>query len=224
MRRITTWAAVAATAALLAACSSGGEPEPAASQTQSTPAPEPTTQEPTTQEPTASPSETGTEAPSAGPDDPDGGEPAFTDSLDAQTGDAQGEPDLVLTDVRVGEHPGFDRVVLEFSGTGTPGYDVSYVDEVIEQGRGDRVDLDGDAYLSIAASGTTYPMEGDEQWDGPRQFEPEDSDVVQEVYVDGTFEGLTVVVAGIDDRAVPFRVLTLTEPARLVVDVRDIDD
>jgi hypothetical protein len=218
VRRTTTWAAAAAAAVLLAACSGGPDDDPTPGQTQTTAAPEPTD----SSEPT--PSSTETAAPSPGPDEPDGSEPAFTDSLDAQTAEPEGEPDLVLVDVRVGEHPGFDRVVLEFAGTGTPGYRVHYVDEVVEQGRGDVIDLEGEAYLSIDASGTTYPMEGEEHWDGPRQFEPEDSDVVEEVYVDGTFEGLTVVVAGIDDRAVPFRVLTLTEPSRLVVDIRDTDD
>ena len=41
------------------------------------------------------------------------------------------------------------------------------------------------------------------------------------MYVGGTFEGYTQVLAGIDGDPVPFRVFTLTDPSRLVVDVVD---
>ncbi|VXB60825.1 hypothetical protein NOCARDAX2BIS_250047 [Nocardioides sp. AX2bis] len=39
------------------------------------------------------------------------------------------------------------------------------------------------------------------------------------MYVAGTFEGFTQVLAGIDGDRAPFRVFTLTSPPRLVVDV-----
>ena len=42
-----------------------------------------------------------------------------------------------------------------------------------------------------------------------------------DVYVGGTFEGYTQVLAGIDGAAVPFRVFALADPSRLVVDVGD---
>ena len=41
------------------------------------------------------------------------------------------------------------------------------------------------------------------------------------MYVAGTFEGYTQVLAGIEGDRVPFRVFALSDPSRLVVDVAD---
>jgi hypothetical protein len=126
--------------------------------------------------------------------------------------------DLVLTDVRVAEHESFDRIVLEFKGTGTPGWSVHYVDEAVLEGSGERVPLDGDAVLDLSASGTVWPAPG--YYDGPRRLEPA-TGVVDDVYVAGTFEGYTQVLVGIGGHRVPFRTFTLAGPPRLVVDVVD---
>ncbi|WP_442938839.1 AMIN-like domain-containing (lipo)protein [Nocardioides sp. AX2bis] len=67
------------------------------------------------------------------------------------------------------------------------------------------------------AGGTTAPAP--DYYDGPRRLSPLDGDVVDGVYVAGTFEGFTQVLAGIDGDRAPFRVFTLTSPPRLVVDV-----
>jgi hypothetical protein len=150
-------------------------------------------------------------------DEPTGGGPAFPDTTAAQTAKNAGEWDLVLTDVRVAEHAGFDRIVLEFQGTGTPGWSVAYVDEAVLDGSGRAVALGGDAILDIYASGTTWPAA--DYHSGPEQFEPENGGHVEDVCVGGTFEGYTQVLAGIDGGRVPFRVFALTDPARLVVDV-----
>jgi hypothetical protein len=120
--------------------------------------------------------------------DPTGGGPAFTVDTADQTAGNSGKWDLVLIDVRVAEHEGFDRIVLEFTGTGVPGWAVNYVDEAVLDGSGVAVTLGGD---------------------------------VKDMYVGGTFEGYTQVLAGIEGHPVPFRVFTLTGPPRLVVDVDD---
>ncbi len=182
----------------------------------STASPEPTPQEPASQEPTSDAPTT--EAPASGTTD---GGPAFGEDTSPQTAENSGEWDLVLTDVRVGEHEGFDRVVLEFTGTGVPGWAVNYVDEARLDGSGEAVTLGGDSTLDIYASGTTYPENETDGYDGPRQFEPASGGDVDEVHVAGTFEGYTQVLAGIDGEPVPFRVFALTEPSRLVVDVVD---
>ena len=44
---------------------------------------------------------------------------------------------------------------------------------------------------------------------------------VAEVQVNGWFEGYTQVFAGVEGDERPFRVFTLTDPPRLVVDVTD---
>ncbi|WP_141015141.1 AMIN-like domain-containing (lipo)protein [Nocardioides sambongensis] len=124
----------------------------------------------------------------------------------------------MLTDVRVVDHARFDRVVLEFSGTGTPGWAVDEVGTATLEGSGDVVALRGATVVDIHASGTTWPAPG--YYDGPRRLASVPGGVA-EVYVAGTFEGDTQVLAGIDGDPARFRVFALTAPARLVVDVVD---
>ena len=50
----------------------------------------------------------------------------------------------------------------------------------------------------------------------------ETSRFVQDVYASGVFEGWSGSLVGLDEQA-PFRVFTLTEPTRLVVDVSTED-
>lgn len=58
-------------------------------------------------------------------------------------------PVPVLTAIRVGAHPegGFDRIAFEFDGL--PGYRIGYRDEIVYDGSGDPVDLDGRAFLQL---------------------------------------------------------------------------
>jgi hypothetical protein len=135
-----------------------------------------------------------------------------------QSGEGATPSNLVLVDVEVAAAEGLDRIVLEFSGTGTPGWVVNYVDEPVLDGSGEAVDLGGGATLDIYASATTWPAP--DYYDGPSQLTPEDGGVITGVHVGGTFEGTTQVLAGIDGGPVPFRVFTLTAPPRLVIDVR----
>lgn len=164
---------------------------------------------------------TATESPSdaATSDAADG--PPFPAGTAAQEQKNSGDWDLVLTDVRVGSHEGYDRIVLEFAGTGVPGWSVRYVDEAVLDGSGRTVRLAGDSVLDVYATGTTYPAEGEAGYEGPQHFAPADGGDVDDVYVAGTFEGSTQVLAGLDGEPTPFRVFTLTAPPRLVVDVAD---
>jgi hypothetical protein len=201
---------------LLPACGTGGDDEPASARTSHQhKTHKPTSDASTTSSPTGTTA--ATDSPSTAPDDG----PPFPDSTARQEAKNSGEWDLVLTDVRIGDHEGYDRVVLEFSGTGTPGWTVGYVDEPVLDGSGETVRLDGDAFLDVYASGSTYPGPGDDSYDGPRQFQPANGGAVDDVYVAGTFEGSTQVLVGLDGEAVPFRVFALTGPPRLVVDVED---
>lgn len=212
MRRTRNLIALAAAAALLAGCAGGTGDEPTTDTTEPT-TDATTSDQPTSEEPTTT----------AAPDD-DAEGPPFPSSTDEQTAD-QTEAALLLVDVRVAEQPGFDRLVLEFQGEGEPGWRVGYVDEAATQGKGDPITLDGDSLLSVAAL-HTMPEDMTGYYDGAKQFDP-DTEVIEEVFVDGTFEGETLVVLGIDGDAadpVPFRVFTLTDPTRLVVDVQDLDD
>lgn len=169
---------------------------------------------PTSQAPSAPATSEATSTPSTAPPT---AEPPFPRTTADQYQDQAGARGLVLTDVEVAAHDGFDRVVLEFSGTGVPGWSAGYVDQPRTEGSGERVTLEGDAFLGAAASGTTWPA--DDYYDGPERLAPEGGGPVSEVYVGGTFEGYTHVIIGIAGDAVPYRVFPLADPARLVVDV-----
>ena len=209
---------LAAAALLLAACGTDTSPTSASDATTS---PSPETSETSPGTPSASPSDSPSESPSASAESPspapapDG--PPFPESTDPQTAEPTGEWDLQLVDVRVGEHDGFDRVVLELSGTATPGWGVAWSDEAVAEGSGDVVPLEGDHVLTISASGTAMPDAG--SFEVPARLGPAGS--VAEVQVNGWFEGYTQVFAGVEGDERPFRVFTLTDPPRLVVDIAD---
>lgn len=217
-RSTTALLSAAAVVPFLAGCATddGGDDDPVSGSAtgETTTSQEPTSDAETTDAPTPDP-------PVSDQSNQAEGEPDFPDGTARQTAENSGEWDLVLSDVRVGEHEGFDRIVLEFTGTGTPGWTVNYVDEAVLDGSGEVVALDGDAFLDIYASGTTYPASEGDYYSGPRQFQPDDGGDIDDVYVGGTFEGYTQVLVGIDGDRAPFRVFALTEPSRLVVDVAD---
>lgn len=145
--------------------------------------------------------------------------PAFAEDTERQSGKGSGAADLVLIDVRIAEAEGFDRIVLEFSGTGTPGWVVNYVDDAVLDGSGEVVALGGTAILDIYVSGTTWPAP--DHYPGPSHLATRHGGAINDVYVGGTFEGYTQVLAGMHGDPVPFRVFALTDPSRLVVDIVD---
>jgi hypothetical protein len=208
---------------LLGACGTSSDDTSDAGTASASATQQPATQSPTADSPTSDPTPQSSPAtPATSPtEDPTDGDPPFPDDTATQFAESSGEWDLVLTDVRVGEHEGFDRIVLEFTGTGVPGWSVGWVDRARLDGSGEAVDLDGEATLDVYASGTTWPVDG--YYDGPQRLEP-DGGEVDDVYVGGTFEGYTQVLAGIDSPPSPVRVFALPDPPRLVVDVSDGTD
>jgi hypothetical protein len=206
---------LAAAVLLLAACGTDTSPTSASDTPPSSVSPEPS--EASSATPSPSPSDTppaSAESPSPAPA-ADG--PPFPESTDPQTSEPTGDWDLQLADVRVGDHDGFDRVVLEFTGTATPGWGVAWGDEAVAEGSGDVVPVEGDRVLTISASGTALPEPG--SFEVPARLGP--AGALAEVQVNGWFEGYTQVFAGVDGEERPFRVFTLTDPPRLVVDIAD---
>ncbi len=128
-----------------------------------------------------------------------------------------------IVNLRSGRHPCFDRLVVDLDGP-APGYAVRYVDEIVEDGRGNVVPLRGGARLEIRVH---RPAHDDE---GMATYQPADRnealpvggyDTFRQVAFLGTFEGDTQIGLGVRAR-LPFRVFTLAGPgagSRLVVDV-----
>ena len=123
---------------------------------------------------------------------------------------------LALTGIRAATHEGFTRVVLEFSGEGTPGvWSAAWTDEAVEQGRGLPIQVEGEAVLDLVIDGT--PMTASENpYPGGMHTRAGDLDVVS----DGTFENNTHVVIGAP-AARQFQIGFLSDPVRMVIDVRD---
>lgn len=112
-----------------------------------------------------------------------------------------------LTAVRAGQHPCFDRLVLDVSTSGT-GWSVRYVPAVRTEGQGAVVPLRGGAYLEVvekAAATRRLPVPA---VTGYRTF--------RQVAWAGSFEGQTTLGLGVRAR-LPFRV-TVAD-SRVVVDV-----
>jgi hypothetical protein len=129
------------------------------------------------------------------------------------------DPDgLTVTAVRAAAHEGFDRVVFELSGSGTPGWSVEYVDAPSAQGSGAAIDVPGSAYLAVTLQGTSYPYDSGAEEVARGAVPVPGTDAVQGVFFDGTFEGTSAAVVGTATRA-PFRVYSLTGPSRVVVEV-----
>ena len=123
---------------------------------------------------------------------------------------------LALTGIRAATHEGFTRIVLEFSGKGTPGvWRAAWTDRAVEQGRGLPIQVDGEAVLDLVIDGT--PMTATETpYPGGTHTRAGDLDVVS----DGTFEDNTHVVIGAPTSR-QFQIGFLSNPVRMVIDVRD---
>ncbi|MGY1691138.1 AMIN-like domain-containing (lipo)protein [Geodermatophilus sp. SYSU D01105] len=147
--------------------------------------------------------------------------PSFPADTEPDTQDASADARGTVSEIRTGRQDGFDRVVFEVGGTGSPGWDVRYVDEASSQGSGAPVELEGEAVLQVTLTGMGYPYDtGVEEWAGPDPLPGSGTQVVTEVAWDATFEGTSVAFIGTTARA-PFRVYALESPTRVVVDLRD---
>jgi len=161
------------------------------------------------------------EAPPDSEDDGDGTAPPFPADTEPDTGEASAGALVTVTGIRIGRHDGFDRVVFETDGDGTPGWDVRYVDGARSQGSGDEIEVDGDAVLQATLTGVGIPADtGVEEYSGPDRLSSGDAEVVTEVVWDSTFEGTSVAFAGVTEET-PFRVYLLEDPARVVLEVAD---
>lgn len=123
----------------------------------------------------------------------------------------------VVADLRAGEHERFNRFVIELEGAEVPSYTINYLDEPVREcGSAREVDLTGLASLEVRlepARGFTEGAEAFDHSEGSYAF-----DALQEVAVSCDFESIFAVALGTSIRY-PFRVFTLSNPSRLVVDM-----
>ncbi|TFV67234.1 UNVERIFIED_ORG: hypothetical protein E4P37_03495 [Bacillus sp. AZ43] len=144
--------------------------------------------------------------------------PDFPSGTDAVTSEASADAAVTVGEIRVGAHDGYDRVVLELGGTGTPGWDVRYVDAAVSQGSGETVDVAGGAVLQVTLTGAGYPYDTGVEEVGRGPVSGSGTTSVEEVVFDATFEGTSVAFVGTSGK-LPFRVYALSDPTRVVVEV-----
>jgi hypothetical protein len=163
-------------------------------------------------EPAASATEVATGPPFPANTRPDTAEPA-----------GEGDTFLSVTDIRVGEHDDYDRIVfdLDGKGSGAPGWRVEYVDQASDDGSGHAVQVDGEAILRVSLSGTAMPADSGVEEFSRDRIEPDDTEAVDEIVYRYWFEGYTTAFVGIDDGKQPFRVFLLENPTRVVVDIQN---
>ena len=206
LRRSSAVVGLAATLLLTAGCAGAADPEEAASTGSSS------------SSSVGESAETTTAAPAS--EEPAGATQPFPADASADTAAPVDAAGLTVTAIRAARHDGFDRVVLELSGSGTPGWQVEYVPVPSDPGTGSVVDVPGQAFLQVSLQGTAYPYESGAEEVGRGPVATSDAQTVQGLVYGATFEGTSVTWIGTSGQ-VPFRVYALTGPSRVVVEVAD---
>ena len=123
-----------------------------------------------------------------------------------------------ITDVRLGTHTGYDRVAFQFNG----GIPQTVIEGVLPpffaDASGLPLDVAGTAFLKVTMNGgTKVTPDGGITYAGPTNFEP-GFDRLLQLREGGDFEALSTWYLGLDGGGC-YRVLTLTTPSRLVIDI-----
>lgn len=147
------------------------------------------------------------------------------DASEAQhSAPADGTGTALLKTVRVGRNPGFERIVFEFEGDSMPGYRVQWIDgPVLADGSGEPVDVTGEAFLEMVmepASGVDLSApQLSIVYDGPDRIPVAgQTELITDLVRTGDFEAVLSWAAGTTEK-VPFRVMRLKSPTRIVVDL-----
>ncbi len=125
---------------------------------------------------------------------------------------------VLLKAVRTGKHESFDRVVFEFEGNAIPGYTIEYVDKPVRNcGEGAVVPISGDGFLMIRLQPSNAHTDAGQPSVQNREQTP-NLPVLKELKLICDFEADVQWIVGL---ASPnrYRVMELTNPARLVVDI-----
>ena len=148
------------------------------------------------------------------PANADQGAPTSTRTRSVERGPT---PAPHVMNVRTGRHATFDRVVIDLDGAPS-GYVVGYVREVREDGSGKVVETRGRANLLVRLTpANAHHENGSATYTGPTRFDV-DYPALREVAFAGDFEATVSIALGIRHKN-GFRVMTLRDPTRIVVDI-----
>ena len=152
-----------------------------------------------------------------GSSSPAGALPAYTKEPTSWTNPRlTGQPKIV--NLRVAQHKNFDRIVIDVEGR-RPSFRISYVDQLTYDGSGKPVPLVGRKKLALALDpARAHDNDGNNVYVGPR-LKQYQLPMLRGVAFTGDFEG--VVSFGFTARRKNgYRVFTLINPSRVVIDLR----
>jgi len=125
---------------------------------------------------------------------------------------------VILKDVRTGVHGNFDRIVFEFGGDVVPGYRIEYIEKPARDcGAGEVVPISTNGILLIAIQPAQAHSESGVPTIANRQQAP-GLPVLKEMKLICDFEADVQWLLGVASTN-NYRVLELSNPARLVIDV-----
>lgn len=137
-----------------------------------------------------------------------------TDPTDTFTGGNAAQ--LRTTDIRVGSHEGYDRVVFEYTGDGVPQFNASYSEDPRQQASGNPLAVPGNAAFEIIVHGTSGDENAEAKYAGMTNLNVA-SGSITEVINGGSFEGVSQYFIGLDSQR-PYKVTVLENPTRIAVD------
>ncbi|MDO4630826.1 MAG: hypothetical protein Q4A82_00820 [Corynebacterium sp.] len=139
-----------------------------------------------------------------------------------KTAAAQAPDKLVPTGMIVGNQDDYDEVVIQFSGSGTPGWFSDYVDNPTQQGSGKPIEVPGENAISVLVEGVVLPFEAGVENPTINPI-PSIGPAISEVHYDGTFEGKAQFVIGLKGDKLPYSIRTESNPTRLIINVQHKD-
>ena len=108
-----------------------------------------------------------------------------------------------ITDVRVGTHAGYDRVVIEFDEGIPPFIPDEATPPLLADPSGMEMDVEGSAFWSLVLQGgTRVTVDGTESYDGPTDFTP-DFPALAELVEAGDFEAVSSWYIGLHTDPAP---------------------
>ncbi|RJO75849.1 hypothetical protein D5S18_13840 [Nocardia panacis] len=144
------------------------------------------------------------------------------DLRDAQAKDAKAGSGaaLTVTDIGIEHHQGFDRIVFQLGGAGTPGWHVGYTDKAVQDGSGKTFDITGKSLLEVKILGAAYPFDTKvAAYSGPNPTSSAEAPAIAGVYQAAVYEGASQGFIALTGDRPKFAVGPQTDPDRVVIDI-----
>jgi hypothetical protein len=136
----------------------------------------------------------------------------------AQCGTATSTSTSRLTNITSGRHDTFDRIVLAFAGP-QPECSAGYVLQIVADGSGQPISLDGNAFLRVTLRGAAaHDDAGKMTYSGPATMDTPELANITAVALAGDFEGEVTIGVGMNVET-DYKVFALSGPTRVVIDV-----